>query len=421
MDKIKIVGGNPIKGNVKISGSKNSALPILAASLLTNQKVSISNIPELSDISSMTKLLRSLNSKIKIKNNNSFHIISSKPKSFSASYDLVRKMRASFLILGPLIARYGGAEVSLPGGCAIGTRPVNLHLNGLKKMGVNFQIENGYVRGRVKGRLKGAVINFKKISVGATENLLMAATLAEGKTILNNAAREPEIVDLSKFLIKMGADIKGYGTKKIIINGKENLTGCNHKIMPDRIECGTFALCVFGCSGKIKIENLNKEICSHIKKIFSCLKSLEIKILEGGKALQVSKKKNQSISVKIKTTEYPGFPTDLQAQLTSALLKTDGKSEIIENIFENRFMHISELIRMGANLKQNGSKVFVEGVKELNGAEVMATDLRASSSLIIAGLMAKGRTVINRVYHLDRGYENIEQKLQLCGANIERI
>jgi len=288
-------------------------------------------------------------------------------------------------------------------------------------MGVSFQIRNGYVRGGIKGRLKGATINFKKISVGATENLLMAATLADGKTILNNAAREPEIVDLSKFLIKMGANIKGYGTKKIIVNGKKRLKGCSHVIMPDRIECGTFVLCVFGCLGKIKIENLNKEICSHIKEIFSCLKSLKIKILNGGKSLEVEKIDDRSISVKIVTSEYPGFPTDLQAQLTSSLLKTDGTSEINEEIFENRFMHISELIRMGANLELNGSRVFVKGVKELNGAEVMATDLRASSSLIIAGLMAQGKTIINRVYHLDRGYENIEKKLQSCGAKIERI
>ena len=330
-------------------------------------------------------------------------------------------MRASFLILGPLVARHGCASVSLPGGCAIGTRPVNLHIHGLKKMGVSFKIDQGYVTGRINGKLKGAEINLKKVSVGATENLLLAATLAEGKTTINNAAREPEISDLCNMLVKMGADIKGIGTKKIIIKGKKELNGCSHTIMPDRIESGTFALCVFGCSGKVKLKNLNMDICIHLTKIFKKLKSLEFKILNKGKDLLVKKERNQKICLSIRTQEFPGFPTDLQAQLTSALLRTKGTSEIIENIFENRFMHISELIRMGAKLKQNGSKVVINGISGLNGAQVMATDLRASSSLIIAGLMANGKTTINRVYHLDRGYENIEKKLQKCGAEIKRL
>ncbi len=420
MDKIQIFGGNPLIGEIKISGSKNSALPIMAASLLTDEKLSISNVPKLSDIDSMIKLLESLNVKVN-KKNTTIDFQSFVPESLSASYELVRKMRASFLILGPLLARYGNASVSLPGGCAIGTRPVNLHLDGLERMGVKFKINSGYVTGNCEKGMKGSTINLKKISVGATENLMMAATLAEGETILKNAAREPEIIDLAKLLIKMGANIHGHGSKTIKIIGKKKLKGCEYKIMPDRIEAGTFALCVFGCSGKIKLLNVNKSISEHLQKIFKPLKSLNMIILDNGKSLLVKKIKETQVTIKIKTKEYPGFPTDLQAQLTSSLLKTKGKSEIVENIFENRFMHISELIRMGANLKQKGSKVIVSETKNLKGAEVMATDLRASSSLIIAGLIANGKTIINRVYHLDRGYEEIEKKLKKCGANIERI
>ena len=420
MDKIEIIGGNPLNGKIKISGSKNAALPILTASLLTDEIVSLSNLPNLSDISSMFELLKSLNVNIK-KKTKSFDLISSVPRSLLAPYEQVRKMRASFLILGPLLARYGKATVSLPGGCAIGTRPVNLHLEGLEKMGVNFRIENGYIAGSINGNLKGNRINLGKVSVGATENLIMAATLAEGTTIINNAAKEPEISDLSNLLIKMGAKIKGSGTRKIIIKGVKKLNGCSHKIMPDRIESGTFALCVFGCNGSIKLQNVNKELCLHLKKIFKPLISLKFQIEDEGKSILIKKEKNKEISLKIKTKEYPGFPTDLQAQLTSSLLKTQGKSEIVENIFENRFMHISELIRMGANLYQKGSKVIVSKSTKLKGAEVMATDLRASSSLVIAGLMAEGKTIINRVYHLDRGYENLEKKLKKCGAKIRRI
>ncbi len=420
MDKIEITGGDSLNGKIKISGSKNSALPILAAALLTEEKISVSNVPNLSDIFSMLELLRSLNVKI-IKKKNNIDLISSTPKSLLAHYNLVRKMRASFLILGPLLARYGNAKVSLPGGCAIGNRPVNLHLDGLEKMGVAFKVEEGYITGTVNGRLKGAKINLNKISVGATENLIMAATLAEGTTIINNAAKEPEISDLSKLLIKMGARIKGFGTKKIIINGVRKLNRCSYKIMPDRIESGTFALCVFGCGGKVKLENVNNEICNHLIKVFKQLKSLELKKTDNGTSLLIQKNKNEEISLSVKTREYPGFPTDLQAQLTASLLKTKGRSEIVENIFENRFMHISELIRMGANLKQIGSKIIVKNCKKLKGAEVMATDLRASSCLVIAALMADGKTTINRVYHLDRGYENLEKKLKLCGAKIKRV
>ena len=412
MDKIEITGGKSLNGKIRISGSKNSALPILAASLLTEEKISVSNVPNLSDIFSMLELLKSLNVKIN-KRKDKIDLTSSTPRSLLAHYDLVRKMRASFLILGPLLARYGEAKVSLPGGCAIGNRPVNLHLDGLERMGVTFKIEDGYVTGSIDGRLKGANINLNKISVGATENLIMAATLAEGTTIITNAAQEPEISDLSKLLIRMGANIKGFGTKKIVIDGVKKLKSCSYEIMPDRIESGTYILCVFGCGGIVKLENVNNEICDHLIKIFKQLKSLQLKKNDNGKNLADKKKKNSELSLKVRTKEYPGFPTDLQAQLTSSLLKTKGRSEIVENIFENRFMHIGELIRMGANVKQIGSKVIVKKCKKLRGAEVMATDLRASSCLVIAALMADGKTTINRVYHLDRGYENLEKKLKI--------
>ncbi len=420
MDKIQIIGGKILDGKINISGSKNSALPILAATLLTDRKFTIRNVPKLSDVYSMIELLNSLNVKTAFKKN-TFFSKASKPQTLIASYDLVRKMRASFLILGPLLARYGFAEVSMPGGCAIGSRPIDLHIHGLEKMGVNFIIKDGYVRGRIEGRLKGSEIKLKKKSVGATENFMMAGSLANGKTTILNAAREPEIIDLGNFLNKMGAQIKGHGTDIIEINGKNKLNGCNFKIMPDRIEAGTFALCVLGCSGKIILQNINEVISDHLQKIFLPIKQLKFKKMKKKTEIKVYRDSPVTSSLKIKTAPYPGFPTDLQAQLIAALTISKGVSEISENIFENRFMHVSELKRMGANLILDKKKVKVKGKKKIFGAEVMATDLRASSSLIIAGLMAEGKTLINRVYHLDRGYENIEKKLKGCGALIERI
>ncbi len=420
MDKILIEGQKKIEGKIKISGSKNSSLPILAASLLSDSEIKINNVPRLSDVFLMIKILKSLNSKVTF-NKDFCKIKTSRPDNLRVSYDLVRKMRASFLILGPLLTRYGKAEVSLPGGCAIGTRPVDLHIEGLKMMGANITIKDGYVRAKVIGKLKGTEIKFKKISVGATENIMMAATLAEGVTLIKNAAKEPEIVDLANFLKKMGAKIIGHGTKNIKVTGIKKLFACEHKIMPDRIEAGTFALCVMGCSGSLMLENMNNDVCDHLVKIFSPLKPLYLKKRKKGECLHVTKVNKNLKSVKITTKEYPGFPTDLQAQLTASLLKSNGKLELKENIFENRFMHISELKRMGANIKLKGSKLKIIGVEELLGAEVMATDLRASSSLIIAGLMANGITTVNRVYHLDRGYENLEKKLENCGVIIRRI
>ena len=420
MDKIEVEGINSLKGNILISGSKNSSLPILASSLLIDDEMVISNIPNLSDIKFMIKILESLGSKVNFKNS-ICKIKSNQPRNLKISYELVRKMRASFLILGPLLTKYGYAEVSLPGGCAIGTRPVDLHISALEKMGAEFIIEDGYIKGKVKGRLKGCEITLKKISVGATENIIMAATLADGETIIKNAAREPEISDLSNFLVDSGAEIDGYGTNVIKIKGKKRLRGCEFSVMPDRIEAGTYALCVMGCSGNIILENVNDLICNHLKKIFKPLNVLFLSKKDNGNKLVIKRTNRFQKNVIISTKEFPGFPTDLQAQLIASLVKSEGKSVIKENIFENRFMHVSELRRMGANLKQKGSKIIIDGVKDIYGAEVMATDLRASSSLIIAGLMASGKTIVNRVYHLDRGYENLEEKLRNCGVKIRRF
>lgn len=418
MDKIEIIGGNPIEGKVNISGSKNAALPILAACLLTEKTVELQNIPNLSDIHSMTDLLRSLNSEII--QGNYLRINCKVPKYKVASYDLVRKMRASFLVLGPLLTRYGNAKVSLPGGCAIGARPIDTHLFGLEKMGVKFEFNNGYVIGESKDGLKGSKINLPIVSVGATENLIMAATLAEGETHISNAAIEPEVSDLCFFLNELGADIKGIGTNYLIIKGKSKLNGGRYKVMSDRIEAGTFALAVLGCGGSIEMYGINEEIKNHFLKIFSKLKQLNFKYSEKEENLIVKNLGGSYPSVNISTAVYPGFPTDLQAQLIAVMTKADGISKIKETIFENRFMHVQELARMGANISLNGSVANIVGQKQINGAEVMATDLRASSSLVIAGLMAKGKTTINRVYHLDRGYENLECKLAKCNLSIER-
>ena len=420
MDKIKIYGTEKLKGNIKISGSKNSSLPILAATLLLESESRITNVPNLTDVLFMIKILESLSSNVNFENS-TCEIKSNIPKNLTVSYELVRKMRASFLILGPLLAKYGYAEVSLPGGCAIGTRPVDIHIKAFEKMGAQFVVKDGYIKGRVKGKLKGCEIELRKISVGATENLIMAATLAEGATIIKNAACEPEISDLSNFLIKAGAEITGHGTSTIKINGKKSLSGCEYKVMPDRIEAGTFALAIMGCSGEIVLENINDLVSSHLQGIFKPLNLLSLEKKDNGKILIVKKIQNKFKEIKISTEEFPGFPTDLQAQLTASLIKSLGQSSVKENIFENRFMHISELRRMGANLILDGSKIIINGVKEIYGAEVMATDLRASSSLVIAALMASGKTTINRVYHLDRGYENLEKKLQNCNVNIRRV
>lgn len=417
MDKISILGGKTLEGIISISGSKNASLPILAASLLTNEVSCLSNVPNLLDIATMKDLLSSLGINI-TSNNKILYLEPSNIISTHADYELVRKMRASVLVLGPLLARYGEAEVSLPGGCAIGSRPVDIHINALKKMGVKIEIKDGYIKAKVdKKKLVGADITFPIASVGATENIIMAASLAEGKTIIRNVALEPEIDDLIKVLNKMGSRINRLNGGKIEIEGVNNLKGFSHSVMPDRIEAGTYAMAAVITSGKIQLLNADekylKNVMQYLDKVGAKIEyNVDGIIIEGPKTI---------INVDIKTEVYPGFPTDLQAQAMALMVVANGSSVIEESIFENRFMHIAELVRFGAKIKNTGFKAYIDGQKKLNGAQVMATDLRASSSLILAGLKAEGETIINRVYHLDRGYEDLEKKLSNCGANIRRI
>ncbi len=415
MEKLVIEGGVPLKGEVNIGGAKNAALPVMTASILSPGENIVSNVPNLKDIATMGKLLARLGigfqfsgDKITLKTDNI--------TSVEAPYDLVRTMRASVLILCPLVARIGEAKVSLPGGCAIGARPINLHLMGLEKMGAEINLTEGYVHVKAR-RLKGASIYFDIPTVTGTENLMMAASLADGVTMLENAAMEPEVVDLAKVLTEMGADIQGAGTSVIRINGVKNLKPFNYSIIPDRIEAGTFFAAAGITGGDIKIKKCN----------FSHLDSMVIKLKEAGLIIN---QESDGIRVKgpeklkpvdIKTMPYPGFPTDMQAQFMTLMSIADGTSLITESIFENRFMHVAELKRMGANIKIQGSTATVRGIPSLTGAPVMATDLRASASLVIAGLAAKGTTVVDRVYHLDRGYEQIEEKLKPLGAKIKRI
>ena len=417
MDQISILGGKALEGTIKISGSKNAALPVLVASLLTNEISEISNVPDLVDVLTMKELLISLGIKIN-KKNDLFILEPLKNIATHADYELVRKMRASVLVLGPLLTRFGEAEVSLPGGCAIGSRPVDLHISALIKMGAKIDIQDGYIKAKVPGgKLQGADITFPIVSVGATENIIMAASLAKGKTIIRNAALEPEIDDLIDVLKKMGANIIRLNTNTIEVIGVNYLKGFVHSVMPDRIEAGTYAMAAVITSGKIKLLNAEKKylitVLSYLRKAGALIKydmnSIEI---EGPNTIK---------SVNLKTEVYPGFPTDLQAQAMALMTIAKGNSIIEESIFENRFMHIAELVRFGADISVKGVKAYITGCNKLNGAQVMATDLRASSSLILAGLKAEGETIINRVYHLDRGYERLEQKLSLCGAKIKRI
>jgi len=418
MKKLVIVGGKRLNGNIKISGSKNATLPILAASILNQNKLVIKNIPLVKDVETMVELLSLLGSDIKcIKRNRTIEIINSKKISTFAPYKLVKTMRAGILVLGPLLAKYKKAKVSLPGGCAIGLRPVNIHLNALKKLGVNFIIKDGYIYGEAKKGLIGSNIRFPKISVGATENLLIASSFAKGKTVLKNCACEPEIKDLTNFLIKMGCKIKWLSKRKVQIIGVKNLKPTKYKIMFDRIEACTYLIASAVTNGKIKIEKINPKI---IKNEILILRKMGIKIITRKNYLLVRNNKKPK-SIKIKTNPFPGFPTDLQAQIMVLMCKSEGISQIKENIFENRFMHVPELNRMGAEITIKGNTATIKGEKFLKGAELMATDLRASVSLVLAALSSNSKTVINRVYHLDRGYENIEKKLSSCGANIKRI
>lgn len=420
MDKIIIEGGHPLNGRIRVGGAKNAALPLLCASLLTEEKLTLTNLPHLADIKTLTNLLAQHGVKIDIggEGNRVIEMTTKEITSTMAPYDLVRKMRASVLVLGPLVARCGEAKVSLPGGCAIGTRPIDLHTAGLEKMGAEIKLEAGYVIASAPNGLQGAEIVFPTVSVGATENLLMAACLAKGQTKLVNAAREPEVIDLAECLVKMGANIQGIGTDTLIIDGVEKLSGTTHRIVPDRIEAGTYVLAAAMAGGELTIEELEID---HVRILMNLLKKSNVTFVEEGTTLTVTRTGDRLVGVDVMTEPYPGFPTDLQAQIMAAMTVADGASMITETIFENRFMHVPELSRMGANINVHHSSALVRGVEGLKGAPVMATDLRASSSLVLAGLVADGETEISRVYHLDRGYEQLEKKLSACGAKIRRV
>ncbi len=416
MQKLEVFGSNKLTGKIFISGSKNASLPILAATLLTNKKVYLNNLPKVKDIETMIKLLQSLGSKTKFEKKR-LVINNLKQNKKFASYSLVKTMRAGILVLGPLLAKFGTAKVSLPGGCAIGTRPVDIHLKSLSKLGVKYKISQGYIHASAPKGLIGSKIRFSKVSVGATENLIIAACFAKGRTILNNCAIEPEIKDLVKFLIKLGCDIKWITKRSIRINGVKQINEISYSVMFDRIEAGTYLVAAAVTEGNLKIKNIDPDI---IKTEINILRKIGAKIIIKKNELQVMGNKNIK-SINFKTAPYPGFPTDLQAQMMVLLCKANRRSIIKEDIFENRFMHVSELNRMGAQISIHGNKAIVSGKIKFEPAELMATDLRASVSLVLAALSAKGRSVINRIYHLDRGYENIEIKLKKVGANIRRI
>ena len=418
MDRIRIRGGRPLSGEIVIGGAKNAALPLMAAGMLTDDRLVLRNVPRLADIVTMTQLLSQHGLAVDpLHNDDRALSIGGTITNTEAPYDIVRKMRASVLVLGPLLARVGEARVSLPGGCSIGTRPVDLHLKGLEQMGARFDLDNGYIDGRVEGRLRGATILFPFVSVGATENLLMAAALADGRTTLVNAAREPEISDLCGCLVAMGARIEGIGTDRLTVDGVDRLSGAEHRIIPDRIETGSYACAAAISGGSVFLRGARLD---HLGATVRVLREAGVDILEEPDGLMV-KRLNGLHGADVMTEPYPGFPTDMQAQYMALMSVADGASMVTETIFENRFMHVPELNRMGARINVHGASAIVRGVPALSGAPVMATDLRASLSLILAGLAAKGDTVVNRVYHLDRGYEAVEQKLAACGAEIERL
>jgi UDP-N-acetylglucosamine 1-carboxyvinyltransferase len=417
MDKFKIIGGRPLEGRVRISGAKNSALPCMAAALLTSETLTLHNLPYVRDIITMRRLLEDLGCQILMPELRTLKISGAKVDVFEAPYDLVKTMRASVLALGPLLARFGEARVSLPGGCAIGQRPIDLHLAGFEKLGATVEIEGGDVVARSK-RLQGREIYFDKVSVTGTENLMMAAALADGVTVLNNAAREPEVVDLAELLNKMGARVEGAGRSEIRIDGVEKLGGAEHTIIPDRIETGTFAVAAAITGGELELVNCDPR---HIAAVLDKLAETGVRVERPNAFSLRVRAADRTRSSDVTTLPYPGFPTDMQAQYMSLMALADGTSVITETIFENRFMHASELLRMGARIRLNGRQAVTEGSTGLSGARVQASDLRASASLVLAGLAARGETVVDRVYHIDRGYEKIEEKLRSVGANIERF
>ncbi|MFT4793200.1 MAG: UDP-N-acetylglucosamine 1-carboxyvinyltransferase [Paracoccaceae bacterium] len=419
MDRILIRGGTPLNGRIPISGAKNACLTLMPAALLTDQPLTLTNAPRLADITTMTELLTSLGAEVApLQAGRVLAIGAQSISNHTAHYDIVRKMRASILVLGPMLARDGHAVVSLPGGCAIGARPVDLHLSGLEALGATLELRDGYVHAKVAGRLKGAVIDMSVPSVGATENLLMAATLARGTTVINNAAREPEIVDLAHCLRAMGAQIDGEGTSRIEIQGVDALHGATHRVIADRIELGTYMLAPAIAGGEVELIGGTR---AAVAALADRLEEADVEVTDTAEGLLVRRKNGRVRPLHVITQPYPGFPTDLQAQLMAMLATADGDSVLEEHIFENRFMHVPELMRMGAQIDVHGGVAKIRGVKRLRGAPVMATDLRASVSLILAGLAAEGETIVSRVYHLDRGYERVEAKLSACGAHIERI
>jgi len=418
MDKLLIKGGSPLNGTIYASGAKNSALPILAASLLADSPLRVGNLPHLNDVTTMLELLGSMGVEVMLSDEMEVQVDTSNIKNLNARYELVKTMRASILVLGPLLAKFQQATVALPGGCAIGSRPVNLHIEAMRAMGAEINIEDGNIKASVNGRLQGAKILFEPVSVTATENVIMAASLAEGTTIIENAAREPEVIDLANCLIEMGANIKGAGSDQIIIEGVEQLNGASFSVMPDRVEVGTYLTAVAMTGGRVKIKSAKPE---YLSSVISKLERTGAEITLGDDWVEIYMDKSKPKAVSLTTGPYPSFPTDMQAQFVSLNSIAQGNSTVTETVFENRFMHVQEIARMGGNITLKGNTAVIEGIARLQGAPVMATDLRASASLVLAGLVAEGATVIDRIYHIDRGYERIEEKLKMLGADIERI
>ncbi|MAA72551.1 MAG: UDP-N-acetylglucosamine 1-carboxyvinyltransferase [Bermanella sp.] len=418
MDKLIIQGGAPVSGEIRISGAKNSALPIIAATLLADTPITIGNLPHLHDVTTMINLLGTMGVDVIMGEDYAIEVNANNIKTLVAPYELVKTMRASILVLGPLVARFGEAQVSLPGGCAIGSRPVDIHLTGLEAMGAKIVVEDGYVKATTDGRLKGANIFMDTVTVTGTENLLMAAVLADGVTLLENAAREPEVVDLAECLITMGAKITGHGTDVIRVEGVESLHGGHYNVMPDRIETGTYLVAAAATGGKVKLKDTRADI---LEAVLHKLEEAGAKLEIGDDWISLDMTGRELKAVSVKTAPYPAFPTDMQAQFLVMNIVANGSATVTETIFENRFMHVQELARMGAQVALEGNTCITKGGDKLKGAPVMATDLRASASLVIAALMAEGETVVDRIYHIDRGYECIEEKLQLLGANIRRV
>jgi UDP-N-acetylglucosamine 1-carboxyvinyltransferase len=427
MDRIRIVGGKPLNGTIPVSGAKNATLPLMIASMLTDDVLVLENVPRLADVTQLQHILSNHGVDVMVKGKRTgdeehrgqtLHISAARIVDTTAPYELVSKMRASFWVVGPLLARMGEAKVSLPGGCAIGTRPVDLLIMALERLGATIEIDGGYVIARAKGGLRGGEIEFPKVTVGGTHTALMAASLANGETVIENAAQEPEVVDVAECLIKMGAKIAGAGTARIVVQGVSRLNGARHSVLPDRIEAGTYAMAVAMTGGDVLLEGARPEL---LQSALDTLAQAGVQVTTSNAGIRIARNGGGIRPVEVTTAPHPGFPTDLQAQLMALMTRAQGTSRITETIFENRFMHVQELARLGARIALDGQNATIEGVEKLKGAPVMATDLRASVSLVIAALAAEGETMVNRVYHLDRGFERLEDKLGRCGATVERI